>query len=234
MTPIGHEQQETAAPPNGMNPRPPGEPALDPNATQRARGEQVLDDLTVRLGDPKVARGLTLLLDNAEHLATIALMIGGVLERGNEIAGNVASGAAEMKKALGAQDVSHLMNDGKTVINAVPHITPLLAKASDSGIFEALTASTMFDPDVIDSLTVMSKALCEASESAVYGDDKPVKITTLIRALRDPAINRALKFCLTMAAAMGRELDPDTGEFHQRVSARGSARHDPSTERSIR
>lgn len=181
--------------------------------------EVALEQLKQRLSDPQTVRSLNLLLDNVEHLATMAMLFGSAMSRGDELMANLATSIDEAKKGFDPSDLpvdpKEFAESGKSFLKAIPAAKPLVDKAVDNGVLDSLGTSTMFNPEVIDVLNILTKSLSVAAIEASE-EEQLLSPWRLLWRLRDKNINRALRFAITTALSMGRELDPRTGNFRRR------------------
>jgi hypothetical protein len=70
-----------------------------------------------------------------------------------------------------------------------------------------LLGSDLVDPKVIEIAALASRAVTTGAEHASRRDLRVTGVVGLARALRDPDVSRALGFALSIAKALGRELD---------------------------
>lgn len=183
-------------------------------------GEAALENLKKRLADPKVQAGLNQLLNNAELLGFLVESGGQLLARSPEMMENAAEIYQMANKMVstvtgGESDLASLKEDGAALAKVVPEAMPLARKAIDEGILTALANSSMFNPEVIDVLTIVTKALSHASIE-VQEQHELLSPWALLWRLRDPDLNRALRFATTMLTQLGKELDPKAGNFRPR------------------
>jgi hypothetical protein len=74
------------------------------------------------------------------------------------------------------------------------------------GVSELL-GSDLVDPKVIEIAALASRAVSTGAEQASRRDLRVTGVVGLVRALKDPDVSRALGFALSIAKALGRELD---------------------------
>ena len=172
--------------------------ARDPD--EEARMTAVADGSTApvtalveRLEDPEVAASLHLLLDNAATLAFTVEALDGFLRRGDVIADSLASGFRDVMPALG--NLEGLAEQAGSVTQRAPE---LLAA------FEALMASGMLRPQVLEVLGTLSGALVEGADRARENGTSVGGIFPALRALRDPDVARGLGFLIEVSRALGR------------------------------
>lgn len=159
--------------------------------------------LAERLAEPRVADALNTLLDHADLLAVLVTGLDGLISRGDIITDALADGVSELRSA-GQQtrlDTADMVSSLRQVAAAAP---PLLDKLP---VLENLLSSDLADPRVIDVAGAVSRAAIRSAEQAQSGDLKITGLRALRRGLKDPDVSRALGFVLSIAKALGAELD---------------------------
>jgi hypothetical protein len=156
-------------------------------------GSNAADALVARLADPEVSASLHMLLDNAATLAFTVEALDGFLRRGEVIADSLASGVRDVMPALG--NLEGLAEQAGSVTQRAPE---LLAA------FEALMASGMLRPQVLEVLGTLSGALVEGAERARTNGTTVGGILPALRALRDPDVARGLGFLIEVSRSLGR------------------------------
>jgi hypothetical protein len=159
--------------------------------------------LAARLAEPGVADALNTLLDHADLLAILVAGLDGLISRGDTITDALADGVSELRLA-GEQtrlDTAKVVSSLRQVAVAAP---PLLDKLP---VLENLLGSDLADPRVIDVAGAMSRAAIRGAEQAQSADLRVTGLRSLLRALKDPDVSRALGFVLSIAKALGQELD---------------------------
>lgn len=149
--------------------------------------------LAARLEDPEVAASIHMLLDNAATLAFTVEALDGFLRRGDVIADSLAAGVKDVLPALG--NLEGLAEQAGSVTQRAPE---LLAA------FEALMASGMLRPQVLEVLGTLSGALVEGAGKARENGTTVGGILPALRALRDPDVARGLGFLIEVSRALGR------------------------------
>jgi uncharacterized protein YjgD (DUF1641 family) len=134
--------------------------------------------LAKRLAEPRTAAAINTLLDHADLLALLISGLDGLVSRSDTITESLADGVSELRAV-----------SEPTRVNAAQ----LVATAKQ---LSALA------PPLIEKLPVL-----EALLGSDLADLKVTGVVGLVRALRDPDVSRALGFVLSIAKALGKELD---------------------------
>lgn len=168
-----------------------------------------------RLDDPGVAAALDVILDHADLLALMVEGLSGFLERGDTITESVVEGVHEIRSAAAdgpgltaLQDLdTHAVVDGVTRLAAtLPKVAPALAAAAESGLIEQLTDADLLSPTAVTSMSVLARGLVHGIEADATHPAPISGPISLIKALRDDDVSRALGLFLTIAKSIGREL----------------------------
>lgn len=157
------------------------------------------DAVVARLDDPVVADNLLLLLDNIDSLAFLAMGLSGLLERGDTLTQSLAEGVAMLRPVDGeGPDLEEVqattreaMAVGRSLLDNAHQVTHLLES-------EVLSA------DVVDVLSDAADALVEARQATARRSDESLGPVALVRTLRDPDLQRGLRFVLEVGRALGR------------------------------
>jgi uncharacterized protein YjgD (DUF1641 family) len=160
--------------------------------TYATTAPSAVEGLAVRLADPEVAASLHLLLDNAATLAFTVEALDGFLRRGDVIAESLSAGVRDVIPALGN------LEDVAAQAGSVAARAPELFTA-----FEALIASGMLRPQVLEVLGALAGALVEGADRA-REERTSVGVLGALRALRDPDVARGLGLLVEVARALGR------------------------------
>ena len=159
--------------------------------------------LAERLADPGVAASLNILLDHADLLAVLVTGLDALISRGDTITDSLAGGVRELR-AAGEQPQA----DAVRLVGALQQLSalgpPLLDKLP---VLENLLGSDLADPRVIDIASTASRAIVRGAEQAGTTQPRISGIRALLRALKDPDVSRALGFVMSVAKALGRELN---------------------------
>lgn len=160
--------------------------------------EEPLERLAERLGDPGVQESLLALVEHLDLIALVVTSLDEFLRRGEEIAGVLAEGVAELKVAgsSGGETVSSLGAIARAGAKLAPRAVPLL---------ERLGASEVLTEDAVANLELVIDALDEA-RAAARRNSAPRGATALLRALRNPDVAKGAQFFLAFAAALGRRM----------------------------
>lgn len=105
--------------------------------------------------------------------------------------------------ALLVSGLDGLLSRGDTITDSLADGAGELRAA----VLEALIGSDLADPKVIEISGLASRAVTAGAEQAARNDLRVTGVVGLARALRDPDVSRALGFALSIAKALGRELD---------------------------
>jgi hypothetical protein len=159
--------------------------------------------LAQRLAEPRTAAAINTLLDHADLLALLVSALDGLLSRGDTITDSLADGMSELRAAGEPTRVSatSLVATAQQLGAIAP---PLLDRLP---ALEALLGSDLADPKVIEVAGLAARAVTTGAEQAPGDDFKVTGVVGLLRALKDPDVSRALGFMLSIAKALGQELD---------------------------
>jgi uncharacterized protein YjgD (DUF1641 family) len=156
-----------------------------------SRPETAADVVAAKLRDPQVAASLATLLDHADLLALLVEALDGFVERSEVIGDSLISGLDELRTIADANGGNPLAGID---FEAIKTLTQTLAN------------SDLLKPEAVEALGVIARGA--ARGSAQYAG-APVQIGGLLslgRLLKDPDINRAISFTMTLAKAVGQEL----------------------------
>ena len=197
-----------------------------PEAAGRALG--AAETVSGLLADPEVQAFLasdlartigTLgrLAGRLDELETLLDMVTGAIRRGPEIAETLndtlndvrrhagagggplaayAPALAELKRLTTPERVEGLLRAGG-----------VFQDAFESEGVQALLNSTVLDPDAVETVGGLATALIAAAEEGPRQQPEVKGPVSLVKALRDPYISRALSFGLGVARAFGRHLE---------------------------
>jgi hypothetical protein len=170
--------------------------------TTPTRDVAAQEALTARLADPQVAGALMSLLDHADLLALLVDGLDGFVARSEVIGESLVDGLAELRSATSAGVGASLENaklEPAALLSAVISLAAVLPRAAPGLV-------SVFENDGGDHLALLTAGLSRGT--ADFARD-PVHVggpLTLLRVLKDPDVNRALSFLVTVARAVGREL----------------------------
>jgi hypothetical protein len=157
--------------------------------------------LSRRLADPRVADALSSLLDHADLLAVLVDGLDGFVARSEVIGDSLVSGLTDLRAAAASNtELQDAGVDPGAVLRSALSLAAVLPRAAPSLV-------SVFERGGAENLDLFTAAL--ARGNADYVSD-PVQVTgplSLVRLLKDPDINRALRFLATIARAIGRELE---------------------------
>lgn len=170
------------------------------------------DRLRERLDDPAVAASLNSLLDHADLLAILLTGLDGFARRGDEITESLATAVDELRSASWTSS-GPLPNGAPT---GLPSIDVRALAASLATLASALAAATptlsnflnssLLDPQAVDVVGGLGKALIEGKAAAAADPGGPKGLFGLWRVSRDKDVNRGLGFFVQVARAFGRHL----------------------------
>ncbi len=166
-------------------------------ASARPEVERLLD----RLEDPRTEAALHTLLDNAELIAVLVAGLDGLARKGEVIGDTIAEVIQEAKAAGRASGL-----DPVQTTRQLSTIIPTLADASPA--INRILDSPIVEPEPIDVLSETAVALVRGLKSA-QANDARVGLTGLLRATRDPDVQRGLGFAVEVAREFGRVMADD-------------------------
>jgi hypothetical protein len=178
-----------------------------------ARSADPAEALAERLSDPRVAASLTILLDHADLLAVLVTGLDALVSRGDTIADSLADGVAELRTAGEQTQADRAQLAGaarqlKALTPAVLDKLPLMESLLNGlPVLESLVSSDLADPRLIGISGTVARAVVRGAEDAATAPVPATGIRALLRALKDPNIARALGFVLSIAKALGKDLE---------------------------
>jgi len=170
-------------------------PSAQPADTAQALAE--------RLAEPRTAAALNTLLDHVDLLAVLVSGLDCLVSRSDTITESLAGGVTELRAAGEPAKV----NAAQLVATAqqLAALTPALLDKLP--VLETLLSSDLADPKVIQLAGVAARAAVTGAEQAERSETKVTGLVGLLRSLKDPDISRALGFLLSIAKALGKELN---------------------------
>ncbi|MGB3544195.1 DUF1641 domain-containing protein [Rubrivirga sp.] len=167
--------------------------------------------------DAETVRGLETLAARADEINDLLNLLTGAIRRGPEIAEtlndtlhHVRAGAAKDGGALGAYAPAVAQARDLATPDNIENLlrtVGVFQEALNSEGVQALLNSTVLDPNAVETVGGLATALIAAAEEGPR-QQPPVKgPVSLVKALRDPYISRALSFGLGVARAFGRHLE---------------------------
>lgn len=165
------------------------------DATANPAFERLMaSDLLDRLGDPKTIQSLKDVLDRLELAAFVLESIDGFLKRSEGIGQALSDDVQDLKKAT-QPDIQKL----KEVMRAMPALVT-------AG--QTLVRSGMLEPKTVEALGTMGRSVADSYDEAraARRDPRPLGVFGLLKAIRDPDVNRALDFALHVSKVYGQSL----------------------------
>ena len=169
------------------------------HVSSRIETERLLD----RLEDPGTAAALHSLLDNAELLAVLVTGLDGLARKGEVVGDTLAEVLHELRAAGRSTGL-----DPMTTSRQLSTLIPTLADASPA--INRILDSPIVEPEPIDVLSETAVALV-AGLRAAQANETQLGALGLLRATRDPDVQRGLGFLVEVARVFGREIA--SGDF---------------------
>lgn len=163
-----------------------------------AQQHSEVDRLVDRLNEPQTAASLHLLLDNVELLAVLISGIDGLARKGEIIGDTLAEVLHEVRAAGRATGL-----DVKETSRQLATLIPTLAEASPA--INRILDSPIVEPEPIAVLSETAVALVKGLKAA-QDNQTMVGLRGLIKATRDPDVQRGLGFVIEVARVFGRDL----------------------------
>lgn len=164
---------------------------------------ETLDQLLMRLSDHETAKTLMALLDRMETAALLLEGIDEFIRRGDVIADSLANGFSEIKSLtarVGSKrtvEISELITNYGQLTAALSGAAPAISELLESG---------MLNTQVVDLLGSLAEAAVEATANSQHREPSIKGVTSLVKSLRDPDIQRGLSFVMEFAKAVGRKI----------------------------
>ena len=178
----------------------PPDPARAVNPARAAAAGQALAD---HLAEPRTVAALNTLLDHADLLAVLVSGLDELVSRGDTIAESFADSVSELRAA--GQPARSSAAQLVTTAQQLGTLTPALVDKLP--VLEALLSSDLAAPELIEVASMASRAVITGADQAQVSDLKVTGVVGLLRALKDPDVSRALGFVLSIAKALGKELN---------------------------
>ena len=163
-----------------------------------AQQHSEVDRLVDRLNEPQTAASLHLLLDNVELLAVLISGIDGLARKGEIIGDTLAEVLHEVRAAGRATGL-----DLKETSRQLATLIPTLAEASPA--INRILDSPIVEPEPIAVLSETAVALVKGLQAA-QDNRTMVGLRGLVKATRDPDVQRGLGFVIEVARVFGRDL----------------------------
>ncbi len=159
-----------------------------------------LDEIVERLDDPKTVAGLLDLLDNVETLNGALTILQGFFSHGEHMLDNVAGAVREFVGDLSGTPTAATIRNG---VKLAGQSIPLVNAAADSGIVEKAA-----DPELLALAGALLDGVKHAAEGVATRPGPPITAFGLLRALKDPDVNRGIDFALRVLKEVGRSVAP--------------------------
>ncbi len=173
--------------------------------------------LLTTLGQPQTMAAIERLLAQSELIAFLISALDHLLARGDELTENIRSAIEELRHTMSDQAITpaqlvdafvnflpyfpRLVAVAPSFIEVVERIEPFIA----SDEFDALLDSGVFHPDTVRLVGQAGDAFVSSHE-ALRQSPKPVGLFGLLRALRDPDIQRAAGLIVEFGRRFGSSL----------------------------
>ena len=194
-------------------PEPSFAPYVPPGSAGAALADSPRERLLARLDDERTAAALEQLLDNAELLAFAVAALDGFLRRGDEVIEAVAESVGDLR---GAAQGAARSASAVELAAALPRLRDIANRAMAHHTLEAITQLTdaavpvvesgLLDPKLVRTLADAGRSLATAYEGARTARPEPLGALGLVRATRDPDVQRGLGFLVAVARDFGRAL----------------------------
>jgi hypothetical protein len=152
-----------------------------------------------------------------DELEALLDMVTGVIRRGPEIAetlndtlndvrGHAMAGGGPLAAYAPAIAKAKAMTTPERV-EGLLHAGGVFQEAFESEGVQALLNSTILDPEAVETVGGLATALVAAAREGPHQQPEVKGPVSLVKALRDPYVSRALSFGLGVARAFGRRLE---------------------------
>lgn len=170
--------------------------------------------LTERLNDPAVVAALTSLLDRAELVAVLLEGLDQLVARSETVGDNIMGSVAELRATVQGNtaladagvDVKALLEAGVSLAAVLPKAAPGMVAAVETGAIDKLFTSGVVGAAAVDQVATLAGGLVAGGRAF---ESDPVKVggpLSLLRLLKDPDVNRAISYFVTVARSIGQEL----------------------------
>jgi hypothetical protein len=178
-------------------------------ATEKPGFQNLLESgLIDRLGDPKTIANIQEVLSKLELAAFALTAVDSFVRRGDEITDSIGASLNDARGMANTIDFEKL--------KVLPKLLDSLPALVDSGALEQLPklteAATMLvdsgllKPDVVAALTEMGQKLTASYEAAKSMPPRTTSLFGILKALRDPDVNRSVTFLLEVTRQYGQKL----------------------------
>ncbi len=166
-----------------------------------------------RLTDPATLNTLNRLLDFLPLIALVVEALDEFIRRGDTIADSVAESVNDLRNGGTQVDLAAL----RRLAEVLPQIVETGAEWIDSGVLDqglpkvveagmGMIDAGMLDQEVVRTLGELGKAAVDSFHEAREGSFQPVGLWGLLRAMKDPEIQKLIGFGLTVAKAFSRKV----------------------------
>lgn len=178
--------------------------------------------------DDATLEGLATLAQRADEIALLLDWFTGVIARGPVIAENLNDTVNQIRRANTGKVGGALAAYGPVIekareVSSPERLEGLLGalstfqEAFESDGVQALLDSTVLDPEAVASVSSLAQSLIVATKEQAAYQPKVTGPISLVRALNDPNVARALSFGLGVARAFGSQLaQKEAGTLPQR------------------
>lgn len=163
-----------------------------------ARQSEEVDRLVARLAEPRTAAALHTLLDNVELAAIIMSGLDGLARKGEVVGDTLAEVLHEVRAAGRATGM-----DIGTTSRQLATLIPALAEAAPT--ITRLVESPIVDPEPVAVLSEAASALVTGLKLAQTNGTQ-VGLRGLMKATKDPDVQRGLGFLIEVAKVFGRDM----------------------------
>ncbi len=177
--------------------------------------------LAERLQDPQVLGALTTLLDHADLLAVLVEGMDQFISRSEVIGNSLLAGIQELRDVAqpdpdsARPGLAEIAGAGASLASVLPQAAPRLVAAVETGSLDKLLDTAEVSAEAMDQMQMLARALIAGSKRFEH---QPVEVSgpvSMVKALRDPDVSRAISFFITIAKSVGQEL---AGQTPQRFS----------------
>lgn len=166
-----------------------------PTAAHAAPAAPVLaPQIAAKLADPAVVDSLATLLQHADLLAVLVEGLDGLLARADVIGASLLAGIDELTGAIDVGDAARAI-DIKGKLHGLGHLAATAPLVAD-----------VATPLVMDQLALVGRGIEAGAASHAAHPVEVGGVLSLMKALKDPDVSRALSYLLSIARAIGREL----------------------------
>lgn len=166
-------------------------------------GSDELDLLLTRISQPATAQAIGEVLDRVELISTMLRGLDEVLMRGDVIADSLSEGLGDLRRVAKQAKLESSINLSELLTNLAA-LAAVLPRATQS--LTTLLDSDMLRPQVIEMVSSLADSGIEAQETVRKHGSIVKGLTTLLRSIRDPDVQRGLSFAIETARATGKRM----------------------------